>query len=154
MLQYMGLEIKKDWFLSKGQVSPVPQKINLLVENSRPQNTCFYAGKTWTLLAKGSVAFTGWAKRGLLWNHKWESFRLWEMRVWAAELTLPAAQELWERKLLRSKSPEEVKHGGENYRERARRDECLKPEKSDCTMGRWYSESRLEKWRAKTQNKN
>lgn len=30
---------------------------------------------------------------------------------------LPAAQELWERKLLRSKSPEEKKQGGESDRE-------------------------------------
>lgn len=36
------------------------------------------------------------------------------MRVWAAKLTLPAPQELWERKLLGSKSPEEAKQGGEN----------------------------------------
>lgn len=35
----------------------------------------------------------------------------------------PAAQELWERKLLRSKTPKEAKQGGENDREEKKHEE-------------------------------
>lgn len=128
---------KMDWFLCKECVSPLLQKIYLPVENSRPWKHLFLCWEDLDFLAKTSLKFNGWAKAGFLWNHKCESFGLWEMRVWAALLTHAACcPGALEEKAALLRSPPKAKLGGENSREENKHGEISAWNLRSETVGR------------------